>query len=58
MDAAYARLENSREPTEANEYERAMAALGERLPAAELLANVRAGALLTLDQAISEAFLT
>lgn len=58
VDAAYARLENSREPTEANEYERAMAALGERLSAADLLANVRAGALLTLEQAKSEALLT
>jgi predicted ATPase/class 3 adenylate cyclase len=58
VDAAYERLENSREPTEAQEYERAMAMLGERLPADELLVNRRAGALFTAEQAKSEALLT
>jgi predicted ATPase/class 3 adenylate cyclase len=58
VDAAYARLENSREPTEAREYERAMTVLGERLPADELTANVRVGATLTLQQAKCEALLT
>lgn len=57
-DAAYERLENSREPTEAQEYERAMSVLGERLAASELLVNLRAGALLTNDGAVSEALLT
>lgn len=57
-DAAYARLENSREPTEAREYERAMAALNQRLPADTVLAHVRAGSLLTAEQAKGEALLT
>lgn len=58
VDAMYARLENSREPTEAHEYERAMAVLSERLPAEELRANIHAGEALTLQQAKCEAALT
>lgn len=58
VDAAYTRLENSREPTEAREYGRAMSVLGERLPAADLQANLRAGAMLASEQAKSEALLT
>jgi hypothetical protein len=58
VDAAYARLENSREPTEAHEYEQALKVLGERLPADDLAANMRAGAMLTTEQAKSEAVLT
>jgi predicted ATPase/class 3 adenylate cyclase len=57
-DAAYQRLENAREPTEAQEYERTMALLGERLSAGEVLSNVSAGALLTNEGAVSEALLT
>ena len=57
-DSAYLRLESSREPTEAQEYERAIAALGERLPASEVLANLRAGEALTNEHAIAEALLT
>jgi tetratricopeptide (TPR) repeat protein len=58
VDAAYARLENSREPTEAREYERAIDVLGERLSAEDLTANLSAGATLSLEQAKSEAVLT
>lgn len=57
-DAAYERLENAREPTEANEYERAMVLLGERLPAVELSANLNAGAILSREGALREALLT
>jgi tetratricopeptide (TPR) repeat protein len=57
-DAAYARLENSREPTEAREYERALTVLKERLPEETFSANVRAGSLLTAEQAKCEALLT
>jgi predicted ATPase/class 3 adenylate cyclase len=57
-DAAYARLENEREPTEAREYERAMSALKLRMGDDDLLAHVRAGALLTPEQAKGEALLT
>lgn len=58
VDAAYARLENSREPTEAREYARAMRQIEERLPADEIAANLRAGAILNAAQAKSEALLT
>lgn len=57
-DGAYLRLESTREPTEAQEYERAIATLGERLPASDLLANLRAGEALVKDDAIAEALLT
>jgi hypothetical protein len=57
-DSAYERLETSREPTEAQEYDRAIAVLGERLPASELLANLRAGEALTKERAIAEALVT
>lgn len=57
-DAAYARLENSREPNEAREYERTLYQLGERLPARTLKAQRSAGAVLTADQAEREALLT
>ena len=57
-DAAYARLESAREPTEAREYERTMALLGERLPASELLEHVQTGGALTNDQVRAEAVLT
>lgn len=57
-DSAYLRLESSREPTEAQEYERAIAALGERLPASELLAHLRAGEDLSKEHAIAEALVT
>jgi tetratricopeptide (TPR) repeat protein len=57
-DSAYARLENPREPTEARVYERTMVLLGERLPANELIENLRIGGSLTDEQARSEALLT
>jgi tetratricopeptide (TPR) repeat protein len=57
-DAAYARLENPREPTEAQEYERAMAALKQRLPVEDLLVHVHTGTLLTPEQVKGEALLT
>lgn len=58
VDTAYARLENSREPNEAREYERTISQLGERLPAFELQAQCSAGAVLSADQAQREALLT
>lgn len=58
VDAAYERLENVREPTEAREYELMMNALGERLPALELEMHRRVGAALTAEQAKDEALLT
>jgi predicted ATPase/class 3 adenylate cyclase len=57
-DEAYKRLEATRELIEANEYERVQATLGERLPADELAAHLRAGALLTNEQVKCEALLT
>jgi hypothetical protein len=54
-DATYARIENTREPTEAQEYEQTMALLGERLSASELLENLQAGAKLTSEAAKREA---
>lgn len=58
VDSAYVRLENSREPTEAREYARAVKQLEERLPAGDLAANLQAGANLNAAQAKSEALLT
>ncbi len=58
VDAAYARLGNSREPTEGAEYERTMAQLGDRLSASDLLANVRAGSGMSVEQAQHEALMT
>ncbi|HET7815320.1 MAG TPA: adenylate/guanylate cyclase domain-containing protein [Candidatus Baltobacteraceae bacterium] len=58
VDAVLERLESTREPTEAREYDRAMAALADRLEAGELLANLRAGATMTPDAAKREALLS
>jgi predicted ATPase/class 3 adenylate cyclase len=58
VDATYERLENSREPTEAHEYEAAMRALRDRLAPEDLQANLRVGADLTTQQAKCEALLT
>ena len=58
VDAAYARLENVREPTESREYQRMIDVLSERLPALELEMHRRVGAALTADQAKDEALLT
>lgn len=58
VDAAYERLENSREPTEAREYERTLTRLRERLTENDLRVQRQTGAVLTTDDAIREAFLT
>ena len=58
VDAEYARLENAREPTEAQEYDHAMSLLGDRLSASDLLENLRAGANLGAQAAKLEALLT
>lgn len=58
VDATYARIENSREPTEAREYDSAMRSLQARLSAHEFEANLRAGAEMTIQQAKCEALLT
>lgn len=58
VDAAYARLENSREPNEAREYERTLSQLGERLLPSVLHAQRSAGVVMTAQQAEREALLT
>ena len=58
VDAVYARLESAREPTEAREYDRAMALLADRLEPGELLANIRAGTAMLPDAAKREALLS
>ena len=58
VDAVYARLENSREPTEAAEYKRTMTRLHDRLSADDLKIQLQTGAALSIDDAKREALST